>query len=306
MTTLSELLRKISKKLYFNDHDFLVKIMKQFEDIYKNKKDKRLSEKTRFLMLDLLELRDKNWKITEEDRIKINKEKSEKNENSDKIDKDDKLSYDINNQSNHHTKNRKTSEYGSRKGSINVEYIKRSRFNSKADELKESSEENHSLMEELVSGLGSDIEFYQCFKLTEDEFDKIKTLNNSIIKINTFDVSEVKENFEKTLEEVFCEKFIAVGHLLENIFSQNVKESNATMKYLIFLYQNDIIDCEDIKHGIVLGLVNFIDNIIDYPNTKEYLLKFLELVKLNNIMDEKLLKVYQKCCENIERCLIKN
>lgn len=59
-------------------------------------------------------------------------------------------------------------------------------------------------------------------------------------------------------------------------------------------------------YSIVLGLVNFIDNIIDYPNTKEYLRKFLDLVKLNSIMDEKLLKVYQRCCENIEKCLVKN
>ncbi len=39
-----------------------------------------MSSKTKFLMLDILELRDKNWKITEEDKIKINKEKYEKNE----------------------------------------------------------------------------------------------------------------------------------------------------------------------------------------------------------------------------------
>ena len=58
------------------------------------------------------------------------------------------------------------------------------------------------------------------------------------------------------------------------------------------------------KCRIVLGLVNFIDNIIDYPNTKEYLRKFLDLIKINNIMDEKLLKVYQRCCENIEKCLV--
>ncbi len=74
-------------------------------------------------------------------------------------------------------------------------------------------------------------------------------LNNSILKLKDFEVNEIKENFQKTLEEIYCEKFIAVGHLLENLFSQNVGNSNTTMNYLIFLYRNEIIDNEDIKHG---------------------------------------------------------
>lgn len=54
--------------------------------------------------------------------------------------------------------------------------------------------------------------------------------------------------------------------------------------------------------SIVLGLVNFKDNIIDYPNSKEYLRKFLQLIKEHQILDEKLLKVYHRCCDNIEKC----
>lgn len=122
-------------------------------------------------MLDVLELRDKNWKITEEDKIKSNKEKYEKNEKAEKLDKEDKLGYDLSNTN--FSKNRKTSDFNSRKSSINpsnVEYIKRSRFNSRADELTHSKEENQNLMEELIGNLGSDIEFYQCFKLSEEEF----------------------------------------------------------------------------------------------------------------------------------------
>lgn len=51
------------------------------------------------------------------------------------------------------------------------------------------------------------------------------------------------------MDDVQCEKFIAVGHLLENMFSQNVKHSYTTMNILIYLYQNLLIDQEDIKHG---------------------------------------------------------
>jgi len=51
------------------------------------------------------------------------------------------------------------------------------------------------------------------------------------------------------MEEVQCEKFIAIGHIIENMFSLNVKNSNTIMNLLIYLYENKIADVEDIKHG---------------------------------------------------------
>ena len=74
-------------------------------------------------------------------------------------------------------RSRKNSEIpngNSRKSSINptnVEYIRRSRFNSRADDLKVTLV-SPNLIDELVSGLGADIEFYHCFRLTEEEFVK--------------------------------------------------------------------------------------------------------------------------------------
>jgi hypothetical protein len=47
--------------------------------------------------------------------------------------------------------------------------------------------------------------------------------------------------------------------------------------------------------------VNFKDNIIDYPNSKEYLRKIMVLIREKHIIDEKLLQVYQKCTENLEK-----
>ena len=105
-------------------------------------------------------------------------------------------------------------------------------------------------MNELVSALGSDIEFYQCFKLNEEEFEMIKKLN--LIYINnheTISIEDIKVSFQKTLEEIPCEKFIAVGHILENMFSQNVKHADITINYLICLHDNSLIDSDDIKHG---------------------------------------------------------
>lgn len=118
-----------------------------------------------------------------------------------------------------------------------------------ADELK-ASKDDPNLMKELVTALGSDIEFYQCFKLNEEEFELIKKIDLMyIINHDSLTVDEVRAAFQKTLEDIPCEKFIAVGHILEYMFSQNVHQASLSNKYLFYLFENSIIDQDDLKHG---------------------------------------------------------
>jgi hypothetical protein len=51
------------------------------------------------------------------------------------------------------------------------------------------------------------------------------------------------------IEDIQCEKFIAIGHIIENMFSLNVKKANTTMNLIIYLHDKNIIDAEDVKHG---------------------------------------------------------
>jgi len=51
------------------------------------------------------------------------------------------------------------------------------------------------------------------------------------------------------LEEVQCEKFIAVGHMIENMFIYDIRKSNCIMSLLISLFNYKTIDEEDLKHG---------------------------------------------------------
>jgi len=183
------------------------------------------------LILDIIELRKNGWGIKEEDQLK----------------KKDKFLPEI-----EKTLRRGSEMNNSRRSSINstnVEYIRRSRFNSIADEMK-GKQEDPNLMNELVTALGSDIEFYQCFKLSEDEFELIKKINISFINnYENISLEEVKSSFQKTLEDIPCEKFIAVGHILEFMFSQNVNDAEISTKYLFYLYDNSLIDSDDLKHG---------------------------------------------------------
>ena len=101
------------------------------------------------------------------------------------------------------------------------------------------------------------------------------------------------------MEELQCEKFIAMGHLIEIMFSQNEMNAKKIINIVLYLFKHNLICDEDIKHGIVLGLVKFKKNIIDYPNTKKYFQNFIDEIKFNKVLDEKILIVYQRCCDNI-------
>lgn len=195
-----------------------------------------IGTKTRYEILDCLDLKKANWGIRQNNN------------------KDDEFIKKLN----ANTNIRKDSERNgnSRKSSINpsnVDYIKRSRFNSRADELKTTQEENPDLMDELVNSLGADIQFYQCFRLTEEEFEPIKKANmkfiNEFQKHGIRNIRRLQEDFIKLIDEVPCEKFIAVGHLIEIMFSLNVSRAESLKNYLLEFYQNKILDGEDIKHG---------------------------------------------------------
>jgi hypothetical protein len=156
--TLCELIKKICKKLYFEDLILLERASGALEKLYEDKpiengKEKyNVSSKIKFLILDVLDIKKTSWGIQQEDQLRK---------------KSDFVS---------EIRSRKNSEIpngGSRKSSINptnVEYIRRSRFNSRADELKIAKEASPNLINDLVSTLGADIEFYQCFRLNEEEF----------------------------------------------------------------------------------------------------------------------------------------
>lgn len=51
------------------------------------------------------------------------------------------------------------------------------------------------------------------------------------------------------MEDVQCEKFIAVGHMIENMFIYDNRKSSVIMNLLIALFNYKAIDEEDLKHG---------------------------------------------------------
>ena len=295
ISLLCQLIITTAKKLYIDAKDFLDKAHSFLEQININEDNNSIdiSLKTKFEILEVLELKEK---IMNNDCLNgsySNLSASPMNYNS--------LINPLN-------AFRKNSEARTRrKSSINpkdVEYIKRSRFNSKADELK-IHKDNPNLVDEVVQYLNMDIEFYQCFQLNEEECYIVKEYCDKFLQYDIDDNNInnknnlLEKNFEEMMEELQCEKFIAMGHLIEIMFSQNEMNAKKIINIILYLFKQALINDEDIKHGIVLGLVKFKKNIIDYPNTKKYFQNFIDNIKTNKVLDEKILIVYQRCCDSM-------
>ena len=300
ISLLCQLIIYTAKKLFTDSKDILDTAHSFLEKLNQNLNEENINSeislKTKFEILEALELKEKiinndclNGSYSNLSAIPIN-----------------------NNSLVNPLKNfRKNSEARTRrKSSINpkdVEYIKRSRFNSKADELKIQKNDNPNLVDEVVQYLNMDIEFYQCFQLNEEECNIVKDysekfLQNDLDENNLSNKNNLLEkNFDEMMEELQCEKFIAMGHLIEIMFSQNEVNAKKIVNIILYLFENKLISDEDIKHGIVLGLVKFKKNIIDYPNTKKYFQNFIDSIKKNKVLDEKILLVYQRCCDSIEK-----
>ena len=291
ISLLCHLIIKISKKLFTDLKESLDQAYTYLDKVEKTPPNFKIEIETKFEIMEVLESKDKLINIE-------NLNETYENLGAKPI--------------NYNISNRKSSEIRSRrKSSINpkdVEYIKRSRFNSKADELKIQKEDNPLLVDEVIQYLNMDLEFYECFQLNEEECDIVKEYTDKLLKsdLNDKEINNdeykcdlLEKNFEEMMEEVQCEKFIAVGHMIEIMFSRSETDKNKIINIILYLFKKKLIDDEDIKHGIVLGLVKFKKNIIDYPNTKKYFQDFIDKIKNDKVLDDKMILVYQRCCDSI-------
>ena len=249
ISLLCHLIIKISKKLFTDLKESLDQAYTYLDKIEKTPPNFKIEIETKFEIMEVLESKDKLINIE-------NLNETYENLGAKPI--------------NYNISNRKSSEIRSRrKSSINpkdVEYIKRSRFNSKADELKIQKEDNPLLVDEVIQYLNMDLEFYECFQLNEEECDIVKEYTDKLLKsdLNDKEINNdeykcdlLEKNFEEMMEEVQCEKFIAVGHMIEIMFSRSETDKNKIINIILYLFKKKLIDDEDIKHGIVLGLVKF-------------------------------------------------
>ena len=232
ISLLCHLIIKISKKLFTDLKESLDQAYTYLDKIEKTPPNFKIEIETKFEIMEVLESKDKLINIE-------NLNETYENLGAKPI--------------NYNISNRKSSEIRSRrKSSINpkdVEYIKRSRFNSKADELKIQKEDNPLLVDEVIQYLNMDLEFYECFQLNEEECDIVKEYTDKLLKsdLNDKEINNdeykcdlLEKNFEEMMEEVQCEKFIAVGHMIEIMFSRSETDKNKIINIILYLFKKKI------------------------------------------------------------------
>ena len=231
ISLLCHLIIKISKKLFTDLKESLDQAYTYLDKIEKTPPNFKIEIETKFEIMEVLESKDKLINIE-------NLNETYENLGAKPI--------------NYNISNRKSSEIRSRrKSSINpkdVEYIKRSRFNSKADELKIQKEDNPLLVDEVIQYLNMDLEFYECFQLNEEECDIVKEYTDKLLKsdLNDKEINNdeykcdlLEKNFEEMMEEVQCEKFIAVGHMIEIMFSRSETDKNKIINIILYLFKKN-------------------------------------------------------------------
>jgi hypothetical protein len=189
VSLLCHLILKSSKKLFTDAKEYLDQAYSYLDKITKTPPQNfNLELKTKFEIMEIFESKDK---------ILNSENLNETYENLGAI----PIS---NNNINPFASRKRSSEIGKRrKSSINpkdVEYIKRSRFNSKADELKIQKEDNPNLVDEVIQYLNMDLEFYQCFQLNEEECDIVKEYTEKLLKNDIKDEKD-EDSKDKRLKQ---------------------------------------------------------------------------------------------------------
>ena len=85
-----------------------------------------------------------------------------------------------------------------------------------------------------------------------------------------------RAHHQLTMKKFRCISFIGIAGVIITLMilnfanpgdeSENGDDKNKIINIILYLFKKKLIDDEDIKHGIVLGLVKFKKNIIDSDN----------------------------------------
>lgn len=226
------ILKKTYKKLYFEEisllhelYDFCVKVR---DDMQSN-----IASKTRFEIMDLIDLKNSGWGIQDEDQFL----KAEIKEPELKYSRKGSIA-----------RKRSSMQRRSSIGIADIEKMKRSRFSSRADEIASTSkiDESDEIVDSLMKDLETDVSFYSYFKLTEDEAIEVKTPLKTVMYGSMDDGVKA---FDESTESCDCEKFIAVGNYLEEMFEANIRGAEFIKSVIIYLLEQEKLTVKDIQHG---------------------------------------------------------
>jgi len=118
----------------------------------------------------------------------------------------------------------------------------------------------------------------------------------------TKDRDFAKTAFVDLCQELNTPRFNFVGYILYSAFSQDSAGWKDLFSLIIdHLYLAEkLLTEEDLLEGMHVSLANFIDTIIDYPQSREYAFEMFDRLGLLGIIKEDMIDKYKTHVDNIQ------
>lgn len=127
-----------------------------------------------------------------------------------------------------------------------------------------------------INVTGLNFEKYQELKPSNEIKRKITNLCQEFM--NLHDEKHAAEEFQDIIKETGLKPFMFVGYLLNNALSMDPIGWNEISNLVVdhFMKVEKLFAGEDLLEGMNVSMSNFLDTLIDYPNSKDYAFQMLE------------------------------
>lgn len=104
------------------------------------------------------------------------------------------------------------------------------------------------------------------------------------------------------MKETGLKSFIFVGYVLNNALSSDPQGWSEISSLVIdhFWKEEHLFEGVDLLEGVNVSLSNFLDTLIDYPNSKDYANQLLKRLHSEELINQEQFDSYVKHIENLE------
>jgi len=115
------------------------------------------------------------------------------------------------------------------------------------------------------------------------------------------DKKHAAEEFLDISESTNTPRFIVVGQILNNAFSQDPSGWQEIFDLVIHLYMEaKLFEGKDLVESVNVSMANFLDMLIDYPNSKDYAFGVFEKLNEMELLSADLVSKYKQHVENLQ------
>jgi hypothetical protein len=151
-----------------------------------------------------------------------------------------------------------------------------------------------------VNVIGLDLEKYNDLKPSKEVK---RMITNLFMEYNECgDVEHSVSEFQDIKQRTGLQTFVFLGYLMNNAFAMDPQawQSISTLVLDFFYKDSQLFESKDLIEAVNVSLANFVDLMIDYPNSKTYAYSMFDKLTEMGVMTEDQNSKYKQHCENLE------